>query len=392
MNKAACLATYLSFAAFRLSSSVILVLVHRRCSFNWTIRKRYGGIRCWNLIYSLAFVVFVACCPSLHSAWYVMITRYLNRIGTPQLKPTPTFKDRGKSSLTSKHKLKSTTTSKHKSNPIVTFQDELDNVRIRTRRSPSSKEPESSSYVNKILASEAFKYTTFVYTTDSVNNVPSTIVRFRKGKDKDGNLEEGNRSITFDLAHTRVRRNSIIFRQAVFTLARFLERWPHTLDFGTKHKKVLVDVALERSSSTDSKIYPTIDFDPPKSIYFSTVNGIDPDNGESYTVFVGVRPRNITNFEVPETPKTERFAFREISSFHPQIVKNATQGRAPLSPISDEDTSDEGRKHKAAIKVLQLVLWKYHSKILRLSDVQYAIEEIVLKYAARTQGTLLMPD
>ena len=264
-------------------------------------------------------------------------------------------------------------------------------MRIRTRRSPSSKEPESSSHVNKILASEAFKYRTFVYTTDSHNKVPSTIVTFRKGKDKDGNLEEGNRYITFGLAHTRVRRNSVIFRQAAFFLARFLERWPHTLDFGTKHKKVLVDVALERSSSTISKIYPTIDFDPPKSIYFSIVNGIDPDNGESYTVFVGVRPRNITNFEVPETPKTEGFAFREIFS-HPQIVKNATQGRAPLSPISDEDTSDEGRKHKAAIKVLQLVLWKYHSKILRLSDVQYAIEEIVLKYAARTQGTLLMPD
>ena len=171
-----------------------------------------------------------------------------------------------------------------------------------------------------------------------------------------------------------------------------MERWPHTLDFSARHKRVLVDVALERTSSKVSKIYPPIDFDPPKSIYWSTVDGIDPDNGKPYSVFVGVRPKNITNFEVPETPETEDFAFCETSRFHPQTGTNATQRRAPLSPISDEDTSDEGRRHRAAIKVLQLVLWKYHSKILRPSDVQYAIEEIVLKYAARTQGTLLMPD
>ena len=325
-----------------------------------------------------------------------MITRYLNRGGTLQLKPPPAFKHGGNSSLalkpkfksttSSKHKTKPTTTSKHKTKRITTFKDELDNVKVRTRRSPSNKEPESSSHVNKILASDAFKHRAFGYAINSGDSTKSTIVRFYEGKDKDGNLEKGSIPITFDFGLIRIPRNSDNLRQAASTLARFLERWPHTVDFGMIHKKVLINVALERLPSMVSKIYPKIDFDPPKSIYWSTVDCIDPDSGKSYSVFVGVRPKNITNLDVPETPKTEVFTFRGTSRSHPHTVKDATQ----KSPISDEDTSDEGRKHKAAIKILQLVLWKYHNKLLRLSDVQYATQEIVLKYAARTQGTLLM--
>ena len=320
-----------------------------------------------------------------------MNTRYLSRIGTLQLKSKPTFKYRSKSSLAFKPKSKRMTTSKHIIKKSVTFKDELDNVRIQIPRSPSNKDPEPSSYVNEILASDSVKSRPFGYAIDSGDNIKSTIVRFYKGKDKDGNLEKRSLPITFDFGPIRIRRSSDIIRQAASTLTRLLERWPHTLDFSTRHKRVLVDVALERTSSKVSKIYPKIDFDPPKSIYWSIVNGIDPDNGESFSVFVGVRPKNITNFEVPETPKTEDFALRETSRFHPQTVEDATHDKAPMSPISDEDTSDEGRRHKAAIKVLQLVLWKYHSKILRVSDVEYAIEEIVLKYAARTQGTLFIP-
>ena len=329
-----------------------------------------------------------------------MNTRYLNRTGTLQLKPTPTFKHGGKSSLAfkpkfksttiSKRKTKPTTTSKRKTKPITTFKDELDNVKIRTRRSPSNREPESSSHVNRILASDTFKHQAFGYTITSSDSIKPTIARFYKEKDKDGKLEKGSLPITFDFGLIHTPQNSDNLRQAASTLARFLERWPHTIDFGMIHKKVLVDIALERLSSMVSKIYPTIDFDPPKSIYWSFVDGIDPDSGKSYSVFVAVRPKNITNFDVPETPRTEVFAFCEASRFHPQTVKHATKKLVPMSPISDEDTSDEGRKHKAAIKILQLVLWKYHNKLLRLSDVQYATEELVLKYAARTKGTLLM--
>ena len=264
-------------------------------------------------------------------------------------------------------------------------------MRVLTPRYPSCKEPDSSSHINQILASDAVKHRIFRYTIGFGNGVKPTVVRFYNIKDKDGKVEIGSLSITFNFGHL-ISQNTDTLRQAASTLAGLLERWPHPLDFGTRSKDVLVGLALERTSSKISKIYPTIEFDPPKSIYWSTLNGIDPDSGESYFVFVGVRPKNVTSFEVPETPTTERFAFRETSRFQSQTIKDAPSKSAPMSPISDEDTSDEGRKHKAAIKVLQLVLWKYHSKILRLSDVQYAIEEIVLKYAARTQGTLLVPD
>ena len=219
------------------------------------------------------------------------------------------------------------------------------------------------------------------------NNDEITIVRFYEVKDEDANLKKGGLLMTLNFGPIRIHKNEVILRQAASTIARLLERWPYTFDFNNKHKKVLADLALERTSSKKIKIYPTIDFDPPKSIYWSTVNGIDPDNGEAYSVFVGVRPRNITDFEVPQTLKTVQFVLRETSRFHPQTVKDATQQEAPTSPISDE-----GRNHEAAIKVVQLVLSKYHCKILRLSDVEYAIEEIVLKYAAKTKGTLLMPD
>lgn len=321
-----------------------------------------------------------------------MNTRYINRIGVLQFKPTSTFWHRGKSSLAPKSKIKPATASKLKIEPTATFKEELDKVRIRTRRSPSIKDPEPSSHVNEILASKAFKHRYFRYAIDSAANVERTVVRLYKVKDEDGNLEEGNRCIFFDFGPISIRQNSDILRQAASTLAQILERWPHTLQFSTRHKKVLVDVALEHSSPRISRNYPRIEFDPPKSIYCSTVNGIDPNSGELYSVFVGVRPRNITDFEVRKTPKTEQFAFRETSRFQPQTVKNGNRKDAPMSPMIDEDTSDEGRKHNAAIKVLQLVLWKYHSKMLRLSDVQYAIEEVVLKYAARTKGTLPMPD
>ena len=316
-----------------------------------------------------------------------MNTRYLSRIGTLQLQSTLTFKP----------KFRSTTAFKYRTKKALNFKDELDNVRIRKRRSPSSKEPESSSHVNRMLASDAFKYRTLRYNIDSGDS-KSTTVRFHLcGKNKDGNLEKVDRSITFDFRRSRPLRNTVILRQAASTLSRFLERWPHTLDFSNRDKKILVDVALEHISSPVSKIYPPIYFGPPKSIYGSRVTGIDPDSGERYRISVAVRPKNITNFDVPETPKTERFTFREKSRFDPQTAKDANQKRVPkkrvpVSPISDEDTSNEGRKGKAAIKILQLVLWKYHSKILRPSDVQYAIEETILKYAARTQGTLLMPD
>ena len=343
-------------------------------------------------IRSLSLLVFVTCCDSLYAGEYVMNTRYLSRIGTLQLKPTLTFKHGGKASLAHKPKLKIRTTSKPKIKRILTFKDELDNVRIRTRRSPSSKDPEPSSHVNAILAADAFKDRIFRYTMKSCDDDDFTVVSFFKIKDKDGNLERGGLLMIFNFGPIRIGRYSNILRQAASTVARLLERWPHTLDFSNKQKKVLADVALERTSSNRSKIYPTIEFNPLRSIYWSTVNGIDPDSGESYSVFVGVRPKNITDFEVPETPKTERFALHETSGFHPQTVKDATQQEAPTSPISDEGTSYESKKREAAIKILQLVLWKYHSKILRLSDVQYATEEIVLKYAARTKGTLLMLD
>ena len=318
-----------------------------------------------------------------------MITRYLNRIGTLQLKILPTFKYRGKSSLAVKPQLKSTTTSKRKTKPVATFKDELDNVRIRTRRSPPSKEPESSSYVDEILASSAFKNRKFLYTINSGDNIKRSIARFYQVKNEDASVEKGSPFINFDFLHPQ---NSDNLQQAASTLARLLDRWPHKLEFRIRQKRVLVDLVLERTSSTFSKIYPTIEFGPSRSIYWSFVNGIDPESGEAYSVFVGVRPQNITDFEVPETPKTEQFAVGETSRFNPRSVKDATQGEATMSPISDEDASVEARKRKAAIKILQLVLWKYHSKILRLSDVEYAIEEIVLKYAARTKGTLLMPD
>ena len=236
-----------------------------------------------------------------------MNTRYLNRIGTLQLKSKPLFKYKSKSSLDFNPKSKPTTTSKHKTKKTVTFKDELDNVRIQIPRSPSSKDPEPSSCVNEILASDSVKYRIIGYAIDSGDNIKSTIVRFYKREDKDGNLEKRSLPITFDFGPIRIRRSSDIIRQAASTLARLLERWPHTLDFSTRRKRVLVDVALERTASKVSKIYPTIDFDSPKSIYWSTVDGIDPDNGKPYSVFVGVRPKNITNFEVPETPETERF-------------------------------------------------------------------------------------
>ena len=320
-----------------------------------------------------------------------MITRCLNRVGTIQLKSIPTFRHGGKSSLASKPKLKPTATSKRKIKPTATFKDELDNVRILTPRYPSCKEPDSSSYVNQILAPDAVKHRTLGYTIGFGNGGNPTIVRFYNVKDKDGKVEMGSLFNTFNFGHL-VRQHTDTLRQAASTMTRLLERWPHTLDFNTRHKKVLVDVALERTSSTISKIYPKIGYDRPMSIYSCFLNGIDPDSGESYAVFVSVRPKNITIFEVPETPTTERFAFGETSPFQSQTVKDDPEKSAPMSPISDEDTSDEGRKHKAAIKVLQLVLWKYHTKILRLLDVQYAIEEIVLKYAARTPGMLLVPD
>ena len=320
-----------------------------------------------------------------------MIIRCLNRVGTLQLKTIPTFRHGGKSSLARKPKLKPTTTSKRKIKPTATFKDELDNVRILTPRYPSCKEPDSSSHINQILASDAVRHRTFGYTIGFGEGGKPTVVRFYKVKDKDGNVPIGNLSITFNFGHL-ILQNTDTLLQAASTIARLLERWPHTLGFGTRQKKVLVDVALERTSSKISKIYPTIGYDRSKSIYSCFLNGIDPDSGESYSVFVSVRPQNITSFEVPETPTTERFAFGETSRFQSQTVKDAPKKSAPMSPISGKDTSDEGRKHGAAIKVLQLVLWKYHSKILRLSDVQYAIEEIVLTYAARTQGMLLLPD
>ena len=121
------------------------------------------------------------------------------------------------------------------------------------------------------------------------------------------------------------------------------------------------------------------------------MNGIDPDSGKPYFVHVMVRPKNVTSFEVPETPETEKFVFRDVKHVDPNSVKGATVKVAATSPVLDEDRSEDGIKHEAAKKILRLVLWKYHSKILRLSDVEYAVEETILKYAANTQSTLLIP-
>ena len=321
-----------------------------------------------------------------------MVTRCFDRIRTLQLNFIPTFKHGGKSSLAFRPKFKSTNTPKRKTKPIASFKDEPDNVRIRTRRSPPSRDSESSSYVDEILASGAFKDRKFLYAIYSGDSVKRTIARLYQVKNEYASVEKGSPFINFDFVHPHICQNIDMFHKAASTLARLLERWPHKLEFRTKQKRVLVDLILERTTSTFSKIYPTVEFGPSRSIYWSFVNGIDPKSGEAYSVFVGVRPQNITDFEVPETPKTEQFAVRETSRFHPRSIKDATQGEATMSPKSDEDADVDVRKRKAAIKVLQLVLWKYHNKIMRLSDVEYAIGEIVLKYAARTQGTFLMPD
>ena len=287
-----------------------------------------------------------------------MNTRYLSRIGILQLKSPSTFTHRWTSTsrLALKLNFKPATTSKHEIKPTATFKEELDNVQIRTRRSPSNKDPDPASHVNEILASSAFNHREFGHTA-----VPGgfRIVQFYI-KNKDVNSEKARLVFGFRIQNPR------FLKQARYTLARFLERWPHALVFGPNYKNVLVDVALERTPSKVSKKYPTIEFYRPKSIFRSTVRGIDPDSGKLYSVSVAVRPEDITNIEVPETPETEDFALKD-------------------------DNSDKGSKHKAAIKVLQLVLWKYHNKILRRSDVEYAIEEIILKYAAETQGSLLVP-
>lgn len=106
-----------------------------------------------------------------------------------------------------------------------------------------------------------------------------------------------------------------------------------------------------------------------------------------YAIYVEVRPENITSFEIPQIPGTEKNYLRGTYHLSINVVDKSTRSLPTRGGIPVRD-----RKHEAAIKVLRLVLWKYHNKILRLPDLQYAIEEFVSKYAAKTQGTLSMPD
>ena len=169
----------------------------------------------------------------------------------------------------------------------------------------------------------------------------------------------------------RNRRNADTVLQAASTLARLLERWPHALKFNPKEKTTLVDVAFELGSTHQSKLYPDIEFDVTKSIYFCSVRGIDPDTGSSYSVYLQVHPAKITNFEVPKAPGTEEFSVKQVN---PQ-GNNYTR-RLAIKGL----TTDEARKHRAATDILRLALWKYHSKILRYSDVKQAIEEMVQRH------------
>ena len=301
-------------------------------------------------------------CDSVRPYMNIMARRYLNQIATLRPKPKAVFES------------------------AAAFKDELENVMIRKRRSPSTKEPDCFKHAANVLASNPVKNRAFLYMTVAGNDTLPTKVNFHNVKDKDGNLGQPKDSLKF--AFGQNRRNADIVLQAASTLARFLERWEHPLDFRARETSILAAVALELTSARLSVQYPKIQFDPPlRSFYSSSVDILDWDSGKSYSVKFEVRPENITNFEVPEIPVTERIKLHRTHSSGLKVVNKSTAQRAAKMEIPIQD-----RKHQAAIKILRLVLWKYHNKIVRLSDLNYAIEELILKYAAKTQGRLRMPN
>lgn len=103
-------------------------------------------------------------CDSFRPYLNVTAKRYLHQIAT--LQPTP----------------------EAVSKSAATFKDQLEKVRIRTRRSPSTKAPESVDHIAKILASDAFKDRAFFYKIIHGSNVAPTLTEFHNVKDKDGNL------------------------------------------------------------------------------------------------------------------------------------------------------------------------------------------------------------
>lgn len=294
-------------------------------------------------------------CGSLRPYLNITAKKYLNHIATLQLKAEAV------------------------SESAATFKDQLWSVSIRTRRSPSIKAPERFNHAAKILASDALKDRAFLYTIIPGSNVAPTHTQFQNAKDKDGNLGRPRHRMKFHFGKNR--RNADIVLQAASTLARFLERWVPAINTGSNERGVLAAVALELTSGRSSNRYPAIEFDIPKSYYSCKVDGIDLDSGKWYSIYVEVRPENITSFEVPQV---------NLRGTHHPSIKLINKSTRSLS--ARDETPVKDRKHEAAIKVLRLVLWKYHNKILRLSDLNYAIEELVLKYAAKTRGTLRMPD
>lgn len=300
-------------------------------------------------------------CGSLRPYLNITAKRYLNQIATLQPKPEAASKS------------------------AATFKDQLENVSIRTRRSPSTKTPEYFNHAARILASDALKDRAFLYTIIPGSNVAPTHAGFHNVKDKDCNLGRPRHRMKFHLGKNR--RNADIVLRAASTLARFLERWAPAINTGPKEREILAAVALELTSARPCDDYPVIEFEIPKSYYSCKVDGIDLDSGKCYSIYVEVRPENITSFEVPQIPGNKKF---DLRGMHRSIIKVVNKSTRLLPATRDIPVKD--RKHEAAIKVLRLVLWKYHNKIHRLSDLQYAIEELVLKYAAKTQGTSSMPD
>ncbi|CAD6579104.1 MAG: hypothetical protein ASARMPREDX12_009068 [Alectoria sarmentosa] len=265
-------------------------------------------------------------------------------------------------------------------NSAAVFRAKVQNVTLRTLRSRPTEEAERFSHAAKILASNPFEDRALTYLiTESKSGF--TQVTVYNAKDEDGRLGKERGGIKFSFGRKSQDREIIL--QAASTLACFLERWPHVLSFHSRERSILAAVALELTSPRANKHFPTISFDFPKSFYRIRVKGIDPDSGKLYLVSVRLRPSNVIDFEVPEIPQTGCVYFTETNLPRVRSVNNTTAKLAAIRTIPDED-----KRHEAAIKILRLILWKYHKKIMRLSDVEYATEELISRFCKRSQGPL----
>lgn len=265
-------------------------------------------------------------------------------------------------------------------NSAAVFGAKVKNVTLRTLRSRPTEEAERFSHAAKILASNPFEDRALTYSITESRGGPTQVTVYNV-KDEDGQLGKERGGIKFSFG--RKRQDHEVILQAASTLACFLERWPHVPSFHSRDSSILVAVALELTSTRANKYFPQIWFDFPRSFYRIRVKGIDPDSGKSYLVYVQIRPSNIINFEVPEIPQTGCVYFTETKLQRVTVVNNATAELAAIRTIPDED-----KRHEAAIKILRLILWKYHKKIMRLSDVEYATEELISRFCKSSRSPL----